>query len=230
MNALKLLNDFVSESELVWNKTNLEDVMAFVRNDDNIVTMDANTFRVFPTDHFQININKKHVISSGIVSAKQEDLIANEISFDFINQTKNINYGGLTREEVMMLDVLANNQWKRGVYFSSPGGSEVSKKLISNGHLADVGLAHVISPLKTTNSKIHFMDVKYNNLMKKYKYGEMFNDNVLTDYYARRHTNQFRRFFYSLADEYLKEENNKENQNKAINLLKNPCKLCLQIL
>ena len=220
LNALKLLNDFVSESELVWNKTSLEDVMAFVRNDDNIVTMDANTFRVFPTDHFQININKKHVISSGIVSAKQEDLIANEISFDFINQTKNINYGGLTREEVMMLDVLANNQWKRGVYFSSPGGSEVSKKLISNGHLADVGLAHVISPLKITNSKKYFMDVKYNNLMKKYKYGEMFNDNVLTDYYARRHTNQFRRFFYSLADEYLKEENNKENQNKAINLLK----------
>ena len=135
--------------------------MAFVRNDDNIVTMDANTFRVFPTDHFQININKKHVISSGIVSAKQEDLIANEISFDFINQTKNINYGGLTREEVMMLDVLANNQWKRGVYFSSPGGSEVSKKLISNGHLADVGLAHVISPMNLLEFKRIYRNMNF---------------------------------------------------------------------
>ena len=44
----------------------------------------------------------------------------------------------------------------------------------------------------------------------------MSDPNVLTDYYARRHTNQFRRFFYTLEDEYLKEGNNKEGAGDNI--------------
>ena len=40
----------------------------------------------------------------------------------------------------------------------------------------------------------------------------MFNDNVLTDYYADTPINSEDSLF--LADEYLKEENNKENQTK----------------
>jgi hypothetical protein len=39
--------------------------------------------------------------------------------------------------------------------------------------------------------------------MKDYHYGAMKNPDVLTDYYARRHTSQFRLHFATLADDYL---------------------------
>ena len=54
-------------------------------------------------------------------------------SFDFDKQ-------GLTREQVMMLDILANNDWKRGIFFSSPGGSDVAYSLYRRGHIKQLGL------------------------------------------------------------------------------------------
>jgi hypothetical protein len=43
----------------------------------------------------------------------------------------------------------------------------------------------------------------YANLMKRYDFGDMKNPSVLTDYYARRHTSQYRYQFMTLAQHYL---------------------------
>ena len=53
-----------------------------------IISLQWRNTPCFPKIYFQININKKHVISSGIVSAKQEDLIANEIHLTLLIKQK----------------------------------------------------------------------------------------------------------------------------------------------
>ena len=48
-------------------------------------------------------------------------------------------------------------------------------------------------------------DKLYDNLMNKYKYGNMGAKGVLVDYYTRRHTTQYRHYFYVLAAQFAQD-------------------------
>lgn len=179
-----------------WNYTNIKDAMAFVRDDANLVNYDARRkVRFFPSSGFVMDVNKENAVKSGIIKASEKNLCLDQIRFDFSSR-------GITREQVMMMDIIANNDWKRGIFFSSPGGSEVSIALYQRGYVKQNGMAFELSPLKDLRAR-YAADKMYNNLINVYSYGAMSNPDVLTDYYTRRHTAQYRLHFASLAEYYL---------------------------
>jgi hypothetical protein len=107
-----------------------------------------------------------------------------------------------------MLDIIANNDWKRPIYFSSPSGSDVASALLHgysgsfrDGSVKQNGMAFELTPLDGNSPGIN-RDRMYDNLMNVYHYGQMSNPDVLTDYYTRRHTVQYRSHFLRLAREY----------------------------
>ena len=205
---LRGLQNLFSEFENKWNTVELIDAMKFVRNDKNIISYDQNReLRVFPTNKFTLKINPENAVKSGIIKKSQKDELLKELTFDFDKQ-------GLTREQVMMLDILANNDWKRGIFFSSPGGSDVAYSLYRRGHIKQLGLTFVLSPMSNLNTRFD-ADKMYANLMKNYSFGQMNKAHVLTDYYARRHTSQFRTQFYSLAEYYIQLAENEEKFNNT---------------
>jgi hypothetical protein len=187
--------NLLTEFEKPWNTTNLKDAMAFVRDDNNLVLYQGQRMvRVFPSSGFVLPVNKENAVKSGIIQANQAKECFDALTFTFEAR-------GLTREQVMMLDILANNDWKRGIYFSSPGGSDVSLALYQKGYIKQNGMAFELSPLNKMEDR--YSDKMYSNLMLLYDYGAMNNPTVLTDYYTRRHTSQYRLHFASLADDYL---------------------------
>ncbi len=183
-----------------WESMDLTEVMAFVRNDANMLTTQANTFRFFPTNTFSLKVNKENLLKSGVVpSNTDKSKIMDQVQFT-------LSARAITREEIMMLDVLANNDWKRGIYFSSPYGSNVSKALLNAGALKQTGSTYEVNPIQQEAP----MDVEemYESLMKKQHFGNMKDPNVLTDYYARRHVVQYRSQFASLVKYYLNSNDN----------------------
>lgn len=193
----------IFEFEKDWDITNLKDAMEFVRDDENMVGFSdgQQMLRVFPSSTFVYPVNKKNLVASKVISANQVDKCADVIKFRFTE-------GGLTREQVMMLDVIANNEWKRPIYFSSPMASQVGKALYlgydrsgRDGYIKQNGMAFELTPLRTESPVID-REKMYDNLMKKYHYGQMNNPDVLTDYYTRRHTVQYRSHFLRLAKDY----------------------------
>lgn len=214
-----LLRRDVIDFEDGWDVTDLRDAMEFVRDDKNMVAFGANQLlRIFPSTGFVMPVNDKNLVSSGLVTKDQLDDCAKEIKFRFKYDSqkdrlpqsivRQLNQNGLTREQVMMLDIIANNNWKRPLYFSSPSGSEVSLALLygysgtaSDGHIKQNGMAFELTPLQGSSARIN-RDRMYDNLMNKYHYGQMSNPDVLTDYYTRRHTIQYRSHFLRLAQEY----------------------------
>jgi hypothetical protein len=193
---MKQLQQAYDNYEKSWDYTNLASAMEFVRDDKNQVVYEGQSkLRIFPSSGFILPVNADNAVKSGIITAAQKTECYNELKFNFEEQ-------GLTREQVMMLDILANNEWKRGIFFSSPGGSDVAMALNKTGYIKQNGMAYVLSPVK--NRRNRFDDeVMYNNLMKRYDFGDMKNPSVLTDYYARRHTSQYRYQFMTLAQHYL---------------------------
>jgi len=225
-----LLREAVINFEDGWDITDLRDAMKFVRNDDNMVGFGAENqmLRIFPSSGFVMPVNKRNLKASGIVTNAQMKDVAKEIRFRFSYDSNKdrlppsiasqLTISGLTREQVMMLDIIANNNWKRPIYFSSPSGSEVSMALmygyegnLSNGHVKQNGMAFELTPLQGRSPRIN-REKMYDNLMNNYHYGQMSNPDVLTDYYTRRHTVQYRSHFLRLAQEYAEDADNIQTQ------------------
>ncbi|MCH2225549.1 MAG: DUF2723 domain-containing protein [Crocinitomicaceae bacterium] len=210
-----------------WNYTNLAEAMEFVRNDDNLVNYEGRTLRIFPSSGFVLPVNVDNAVKSGQITKEQKETCHKELRFSFDKR-------GITREQVMMLDVLANNDWERGIYFSSPGGSDVSMALYRAEYVKQNGMAFELSPLKLGYSASigggrqrfvsdrFVVDRMYDNLMENYSFGNMSNPDVLTDYYTRRHTSQYRLHFLSLAEEFIsrviRAESEYENYERFANL------------
>lgn len=215
------MQDLLLNFEKAWDYSNLADAMAFTRDDKNLLETEGQTIRIFPSSGFVLPVNFKNAVNSGLISKDQKDECVKELRFNFDKQY-------ITREQTMMLDIIANNDWKRGIYFSSPGGSEVALALYRRGYVKQNGMAFEVSPLDRPSERTN-SDRMYENLMKNYSYGAMNNPDVLTDYYTRRHTKQYRAHFYSLAEEYmmkvyqpqgLSDAEIKECKKRAIALLK----------
>ncbi|MCE3295857.1 MAG: hypothetical protein K0R65_1571 [Crocinitomicaceae bacterium] len=203
VDALNQLQQSMRSWEGSWDFLPIDFAMEFVRNDENQVNYEGRMLRVFPSKGFIVPVNKDNVLKSGLVSEKDADKVQKDVKFRIDKQA-------ITREQVMMLDVIANNDWKRNIYFSSVGGSDVSIALYTSGYVKQNGMVFALTPLR--DQQILDTDKMFKNLMEVYSYGKMNQEGVLTDYYTRRHTSQFRDHFSRLADALLREVDNAERQ------------------
>jgi len=127
-----------------------------------------------PTKNFKITINPEDVIKNGVISADQKDKIAPEMEWKYTS-----NY--VTKDNLAMLDILAHNNWKRPIYFAITVGSE---NLIGlQPYLYKEGFAYHLMPFKTDSAskdqdKTNTL-VMYNNVMNKFKWGNMKNARYL---------------------------------------------------
>ena len=195
-NSAQDLQELLTQFERIWSTVDFADAMAFVRDDANMITNEQNKFSFFPSSKFALKVNRQNAIKSGVLDAKTKAAnISDEIVFEFDPERNQ----ALARDEVMMMDVVANNDWKRGIYFSSNRGSSFSIALLSAGCIKQVGMAYALTPAKQEPA---FMDVDQmeKNMLERYIFGDMANPSVLTDYYARRHTIQYRANFLLLAE------------------------------
>lgn len=206
LEALKQLEQNLKSWDASWDYLPLKDAMDFVRDDSNQVTYEGRTLRVIPTKGFLLPVNKANVLKSKLVAQKDAAKILDVVKFRIDKQ-------GITREQVMMLDIMANNDWKRNIYFSSPYGSDVSTALFYAQAVKQNGMVFELTPLKDQN--ILTNEKMFNNMMNVYRYGQMDKPGVLTDYYARRHTSQYRDHFSRLAEVLLRDAENEIRQKEV---------------
>lgn len=207
-NALISLEEAWKGWETPWDYMPIDEAMEFVRDDKNMVKNEGALLRVFPCRGFILPVDADNAVKSQIITAAEKSQCAKEIRFTFEKEQ------GLSKEQVMILDILANNDWKRAAYFSSPGGSEVALALLPTGHLRQNGMAWEISPLRSRGGLND--ERMFKNLMETYTYGDMKNPDVLTDYYARRQTSQFRSQFSQLAEYYVNKSAEDEDEKMQL--------------
>jgi hypothetical protein len=101
---------------------------------------DGNDEKVLPTNKIRIPVNKENALKYGIVAAKDADKMV-----DFID----IEIGrGIAKNRILMLDILANFDWKRPIYFT--GGAFADDEYIwLKDYLQLDGMAYKLVPIKT---------------------------------------------------------------------------------
>ncbi len=124
-----------------------------------------------PTKRMYIPIDFKKAVSSGWISESDSSKFVNKIPFNFDKKTY------LTKDEIAILDILANNLQDRPIYFSVTVRNE--KLLGLNDYTELEGLGLRIVPIKSKSSKGMGIygsgkvdaDKIYENVMTKWKWG-----------------------------------------------------------
>ncbi|MCX2719010.1 glycosyltransferase family 117 protein [Lentiprolixibacter aurantiacus] len=102
----------------------------------------------YPTNKIRVPVNKENVLKSGLVKAKDSALIVDYIDIDLPS--------ALPKNRIMMLDILANNNWERPIYFSG-GSFDKAEYIWMKEYLQLEGLAYKLVPIKTVNESPYEM-------------------------------------------------------------------------
>ncbi len=159
--------------------------------------------KVYPTTKIRIMVDKEAVLKNGIVAEKDSALIVPYIDI-------NISESALVKNRILMLDILANNNWERPIYFT--GGAQADQEYIwLKDYLQLDGLAYKLVPIRTPISNRSFMDMgridtdtMYNNV-KKWSWKNS-NADIYVDPETRKNGISFRNSLGRLADELIKEK------------------------
>ena len=143
-----------------------------------------------PTENIRIPVNKKAVLENGIVARKDADKIVDYIDIKITNQA-------IYKNRMMMLDIIAQNNWERPIYFS--GGAFGNDDYIwMKDYLQLDGFAYKLVPIKTPVDKKNPFDMgridseKMYRLVKNWEWGNSGNPNVYHDVETRRNSITYR--------------------------------------
>ncbi len=188
-----------------------KEVMQIINSDTPETKLHSQTgesFDFIPARRIAVPVNKENVIKSGIVKPEDAHLIEDTIYMK-------ISANSLSIGDVILLDLIANNDWLRPIYFTSAAGP-MSLGLVDyedNGtafsYLQQDGAAYRFVPIKTPITRRYATgridtELLYDNLMNNFKFGGI-KDGVYVDQFVKNAftTSQFRGSFARLANELL---------------------------
>ncbi|HRP60920.1 MAG TPA: DMT family transporter, partial [Vicingus sp.] len=151
----------------------------------------------FPTKNFSLKVDKQKVIANGTVSADRADRVLHKLDW-----TIEKNY--IMKNDLIILDILAANNWERPIYFAITTGNEAYIGLTPYFQLE--GLAYRLVPYKAQSydgqtGEVN-AEIMYDNLVNKFVWGGMEKGNIYMDENNRRMCMNFRNNFARLAEEY----------------------------
>ena len=182
----------------------------------NWVRSSVKDFHVIPTDTVYVTIDKEAVRRSGMMMAS--DSIPDKMVISLKGK------GALYKGDLMMLELIANANWERPIYVATTVGQENYMNLGEN--FVQEGLANRITPFHThdTDSRGNLIPVAgvanfdtekvYDNVMNKYKYGNVSQKGIYLDETVTRMCYTHRRLLSTLAMNLINE--GKTDKAKAV--------------
>lgn len=193
----------------------LKDVVEFIASDKPETKLripDEDAVAYSPAKSFKLSVEKKKVLSSGYVSERDSSLIVPLMEWTFKKSY-------FQKNDMIMLDIIANNNWTRPIYMVSPYGDS---DLGIGEYLQLEGFVYKLVPIKTKPKDFLSVgridtDNLYNFYMNTFRWGRMNQSDVFIDYNNQRTTSvlKLRNNFNRLAQELIR----LNKKDSAINVL-----------
>jgi hypothetical protein len=194
---------------------NIKLLMDFVASEEpqaKIQTQGGMELSYLPTDKIKIPVDSATVVNNGTVPKGMESQVLKAMPWK-------INKQYIMKNDLMIMDIIATNNWKRPIYFAVTVGDDAYMNLEPYFQLE--GLAYRLVPMRMQTNDGQTgkanTDIMYNNMMNKFKWGGMSTDGVYMDENNLRMTMNLRNNFARLAEALLA-EGKTEQAKKAIAL------------
>ncbi|MEA3446820.1 MAG: DUF2723 domain-containing protein, partial [Bacteroidota bacterium] len=151
--------------------TDIRKIMEFVGSDNQAtkVRVSNDLFMDYlPSKKLRLTVPKEKVLANSTVDPELANQIVDNIDW-------NLNRRSILKGDMMMIDILASNNWERPIYFAVSAQKNSYNGLHNYFQLE--GLAYRLVPIKTKNQdksigRVH-SGILYDNLMNKFKWGRM---------------------------------------------------------
>ena len=166
----------------------------------------ARTKGYLPTSNFHVKVNKAEILKSGMLLPNGPDSIPEYMEISLGDKKV------LDKSEMMIYEMLARNDWKRPIYMSVTLGQGNMAGL--EDYLVLEGLAYRLTPFKVGLGTID-ADKMYDNLINRFKYGNVAAEGIYLDETVRRMCGTHRHMFTQLTVALL-EKGDKERALKVM--------------
>ncbi|MDQ1164174.1 tetratricopeptide (TPR) repeat protein [Flavobacterium sp. SORGH_AS 622] len=209
--------DYVAYIQKIDTRWNINDFIDFIKNPKSTVGLqNGQTIHFYPTNKIRVNVDKNTIIKNKVVNPKYNDSIVPYLDI-------NIKGGALYKNRLMMLDILANNNWKRPIYFSG-GAFDDEDYLWLKDYLQLDGMVYKLVPVKNTPSKdggpldMGQIDAdKMYDIVMKWDWGNSESEKIYHDPETRRNSITYRTNLSRLMNQLI-EEGKIDKAKKVINL------------
>ena len=199
--------DYAFHNPQTENRWFLKDFIGFIASDnpDTMVQMqNGQSVHFYPTNKVRIPIDKASIIRNKVVNPKYYDSIVPYIDIEIKGQA-------LYKNRLMMLDVLANNNWERPIYFTG-GSFGDDDYLWMKDYLQLDGMVYKLVPIKTAIPKdgspldMGQIDTdKMYNIVTKWDWGNSESPNIYHDPETRKNSISFRTNLARLMEQQINE-------------------------
>ena len=221
--------DYIMRREITEDTLMIKDFMNFISSDDpkyklkyilqregedpaGYPTQLLNS-NYFPTRFIRVPVDKEAVLENGIVKQKDADKILPYLDVE-------INGSALYKNRLLMLDIVANNDWKRPIYFT--GGAFSDEDYIwMKDYLQLDGLCYKLVPIKTPIDRANPFDMgridselMYDKVMS-WDWGNSGSDAIYHDVETRKNGITYRGNLARLMEQLINEDQLDKAENVA---------------
>ncbi len=197
---------YVEFAQLKDSVMSIKDFMRWISSDSDITYAQADEkgtqVKIYPSSKIRIPVNKENVLASGIVKPEDADLILPYIDIE-------IQGSAIGKNRILMLDIIANNDWKRPIYFTG-GASAAEEYIWMKDYLQLDGLSYRLVPIKTPVPQNLFdlgrIDSKHmKEIVMDWEWDKYDHNNMYIDSETRKNSISFRNNLMRLSEQFLRE-------------------------
>jgi len=203
----KGINEVSAYSGQIQERVELQDLIDLIASDDpaSRFMSGARSIAIYPTKKVRITVDSASMVKNGIVPANLADRVVGTVEWDIKS-----NY--LYKNDLMLLDFLAKNRFKRPVYFVSPAA--MSDAVDVDKYCYQEGFIYRFMPVKLDDrdfikgvGSVNSL-ASYDILMNKCKWGNLNMPGVYVDPESSRNVMMPKQDFARLARKLVIENKN----------------------
>ncbi|MDE7077807.1 MAG: DUF2723 domain-containing protein, partial [Alistipes sp.] len=203
-------NDWIPVNNRIDRAVEIGQVVDFIRSDDprtKITLEDGTQTDYIPTKRIAIPVDKENALAAGIVAEKDRERMVDTV---YVNLRKS----AIDKSQLMILDMLANFDWKRPIYMTQ---IYIFQDLGLLDYLQFDGYAYRFVPILTPMDnpwEIGRVDLDYvlPLLRDTFRYGNLADPHVYVDYFLQYNlaASHARDAFARVAKELLRQDRAEE--------------------
>ncbi len=197
--------DVVYIQQRLDQANDVKELIDFIGSDNPfslLSTQEGKNVNFIPTRKFYVSVDSVRVLNNRTVKPTNAKLMVHRLE-------GKLSGGYLTKSDMIVMDIIANNNWQRPIYFAATGHSGT---IGLEDYLQLDGFAYRLVPISTKAASSSEKgridpDILYDKYMNVFQYGRMNQPDVYMDNYQLRTLSvvrlryRFARLANSLADE-----------------------------
>ncbi len=193
-------------SSLEKKGMNVKTYLQLIQKQDPRLKYDFGTVELntLPTRKLVLPLDSEKVKALAWIPADKKNLIQGQLRWEFPEDN-------LFRNHLIMLDIIANNDWERPIYFSDGLGGDDSYLGLTE-YLQLEGLAYRLMPFRVEGTKRGYVntEIMYDTLMRQCNWEGFDNPDLYLDAIHQRFARIARGKFYRLAEAFYQEGKKEE--------------------